>query len=117
MTMILKAGTLKTTLSFVVLAVALSACGSSGPTYREQRVAAALDNRGQYLEDQGITSKVAAVFTAEPRFRDAQIRVTTVDNVVTLSGFVHSGSDIGAAEEMAMSVEGVADVRNALRVN
>ena len=109
--------TLKSGLGFVLLAVALSACGTAGPTYREERVAAALDNRGQYLEDQGITSKVAGVFTAEPRFRTAEIHVTTVDNVVTLTGFVSNGSDIGAAEDLAMSVEGVADVNNALRIN
>ena len=106
----------------IVLAIALactvSACGStSGPTVRERRVAAALDNRGQYLEDQGISSKVAAAFTAEPRFRASEIHITTIDNVVTLTGFVRNGSDIGYAEDVALSVEGVRGVANRLVVN
>lgn len=106
----------------IVLAVALactvSACGSApGPTVRERRAAAALDNRGQYLEDQGIASKVAAVFTAEPRFRASEIHVTTIDNVVMLTGVVRNGSDIGYAEDLARSVEGVRGVANRLTVN
>src|SRR5689334_17298446 len=101
----------------VALLAGLGACGSAGPTYREARIAAQLDNRGQYLEDQGISSKVAAVFTAEPRFRDSEIHVVTIDNVVTLTGFVRNGSDIGYAEDLTLSVEGVRGVKNALNVN
>lgn len=112
---------MKTTVIKIGLGVAmlgaLAACGTTGPTVREQRVAAALDNRGQDLEDQGISSKVAAVFTAEPRFRDAEVHVTTIDNIVTLSGFVRNGSDIGFAEDLAYSVEGVRGVANRLTVN
>lgn len=100
----------------LMLAAGVSACGSPGPTYQERRAAARLDARGQYLEDQGITSKVAAALTAEPRFRDSQVHVTTVDNVVTLTGYVRNGSDIGYAEDLALSVEGVRGVRNALTV-
>lgn len=101
----------------IVLLCALGACGTAGPTTRERQVAAALDSRGQYLEDQGISSKVAAAFTAEPRFRDAEVHVVTVDNVVTLTGFVRNGSDIGYAEDLALSVEGVRGVSNRLTVN
>lgn len=108
---------LKIGFGIVLLGASLGACGTAGPTYREERIAAQLDNRGQYLEDQGITSKVAAVFTAEPRFRGAQIHVTTVDNVVALSGFVSNGSDIGYAEDLTLSVEGVRGVANRLTVN
>jgi hyperosmotically inducible protein len=107
---------LKTTTAALLLASTLAACGSSGPTYQERRVAARLDNRGEYLVDQGISSKVAAVFTAEPRFRNADIHVATVDNVVTLSGSVRNGSDIGFAEDLALSVEGVRGVNNVLTV-
>ena len=108
---------LKTGLAAVLLTVGLSACGtSSGPTYQERRVAERLDNRGQYLEDQGISSKVAAAFTTEPRFRDSQIHVATVDNLVTLTGFVRNGSDIGYAEDLTLSVPGVRGVNNTLTV-
>ena len=107
---------LKTTTALLLLASSLAACGSPGPTYQERRVAARLDSRGEYLVDQGISSKVAAVFTAEPRFRDADIHVATVDNVVTLSGSVRNGSDIGFAEDLARSVEGVRGVNNVLTV-
>ena len=101
----------------LVMLGALCACGTPGPTVEERRIAARLDSRGQYLEDQGISSKIAAVFTAEPRFRDAEIHVTTIDNVVTLSGYVRNGSDIGYAEDLALSVEGVRGVTNRLSVN
>ena len=108
---------LKTAAIGILLASTLAACGStSGPTPHERRVAARLDNRGEYLMDQGISSKVAAVFTAEPRFRNADIHVATVDSMVTLSGFVRNGSDIGYAEDLAMSVEGVRGVNNVLSV-
>lgn len=106
----------KTTAGFVVLAAVLAGCGSPGPTYEEQRAAARLDNRGEYLEDQGISSKVAAALTAEPRFRDSDIHVATVDNMVTLSGYVRSGSDIRLAEDLALSIDGVRGVNNVLTV-
>lgn len=101
----------------ILLLCGLTACGTAGPTYQERRAAAALDSRGQYLEDQGISSKVAAAFTAEPRFRDSQIHVATIDKVVTLSGYVRNGSDIGYAEDLALSVDGVRGVSNRLSVN
>ena len=115
MTLLLKAATLKG-IAGVILLATLAGCGSPGPTYREQRVAARLDSRGEYLEDQGISSKVAAAFVAEPRFRDADIHVATVDNLVTLSGFVRNGSDIGFAQDLALSVQGVRGVNNVLTV-
>ncbi|MHB1206100.1 MAG: BON domain-containing protein [Rhodospirillaceae bacterium] len=107
---------MKTAAGALLLATSLAGCGSAGPTYQEQRVAARLDNRGEYLEDQGISSKVAAAFVAEPRFRDADIHVATVDNMVTLSGYVRNGSDIGFAEDVALGVEGVRGVNNVLTV-
>jgi osmotically-inducible protein OsmY len=96
----------------------LGACASSSyydePTYSERAAAARLASQGDYYEDQAIASKVAAALTAEPRFRNADIHVSVSDDMITLSGYVNNGSDIGRAEDIALSVPGVRAVTNAL---
>jgi osmotically-inducible protein OsmY len=92
---------------------ALGACSTYTDTTYDERLAAAR-LAAQDSEDQALASDVAAALTAEPRFRDADIHVSSTDDIVTLSGTVRNSSDIGHAEDIALTVRGVRDVRNAL---
>jgi osmotically-inducible protein OsmY len=105
------------TISLLALAAPLflaAGCSYDDTSYQERAAAARLANQGDYYEDQALASKVAAALTADPRFRSADIHVAAVDNIVTLSGYVRNGSDIGRAEDIAASVGGVRGVTNAL---
>ncbi len=95
------------------LTFGLAAC-SSGPTPYERAQAERLADRGDMLEDEAISSKVAAAIIAEPRLRDAEIHVATFDNVVRLSGVVEDGRDADRAEDIAETVRGVRGVENKL---
>jgi osmotically-inducible protein OsmY len=107
----------RTALFAVALApLALSACGGS-PTSYERARADYYDNRGEYLEDAALTSKVAAAILDEPRLRDSTIRVATYGNIVQLTGDVDSLRDAYIAEDIAASVIGVRRVDNDLVVN
>jgi osmotically-inducible protein OsmY len=111
---------LKTVHALVIAAafapLALTACGSS-PTNYERAQSSYLDNRGEYLEDAALTSKVAAAILDEPRLRDSTIRVATYGNIVQLTGEVDSVRDAYIAEDLAASVIGVRRVDNDLVVN
>ncbi len=91
----------------------LAAC-SSGPTAYERAQAVALAERGDMLEDEAISSKVASAIVAEPRLRDSEIHVATFDNVVRLTGEVESGPDADRATDIAATVRGVRGVENRL---
>ncbi len=97
-------------------AFGVTACGSSSTSYERQR-SAYLDNRGEYLEDAALTSKVAAALLDEPRLRDSSIRVSTYGNIVQLTGEVESLRDAYRAEDIAMSIIGVRRVDNDLVVH
>ena len=92
----------------------------TGCTYHdtyEVRAASVADptvDRGQYLTDQALSARVAAVLLHDPHFRNADIHVAAVDNVVTLSGTVPDGRDIRRAQDIAAGVPGVRGVENAL---
>ena len=95
------------------LPLALAAC-SSGPTPYERAQAIRLSERGDMLEDEAISSKVASAIIAEPRLRDSEIHVATFDNVVRLTGEVESGPDADRATDIAATVRGVRAVENRL---
>lgn len=107
------------TISLLALATPLllaAACSTDyeDASYQQSAAAARLASQGDYYEDQALASKVAAALTADPRFRSADIHVSAVDNIVTLSGYVRNGSDIGRAEDIAAGIGGVRGVTNAL---
>jgi osmotically-inducible protein OsmY len=107
------------TLSALTLAAPLfilGACSSYDDTsYYDERLAAAR-LASQDNEDQTLASNVAAALTAETRFRNADIHVSSTDDVITLSGYVDNASDIGRAEDIAMTIRGVRGVNNVLRL-
>jgi osmotically-inducible protein OsmY len=99
----------------LALALGLAACGGS---YYDERAAQAqyLSDRGEYLEDAALTSKVAAVITDDRTLQNSKIHVRTYGNTVHLTGYVASRSDAMRAEDLALEVPGVRRVDNDLFV-
>jgi osmotically-inducible protein OsmY len=98
---------------FIPLSLTLAACSSEPTMYERERVAV-LEDRGNVLEDEAISSKVAAALLEEPRLRDSEIHVATFDNIVRLTGTVESNRDAVRAENIATTVRGVRGVDNGL---
>jgi osmotically-inducible protein OsmY len=67
--------------------------------------------------DAAITASVRNAFANDRTFRSMDIHVETQDAVVSLSGYVRSVEDIARAGDLAREVNGVAAVRNGLRVS
>ena len=100
-------------LAALPVALGFAAC-STGPTPYERAQAVRLAEQGDMLEDEAISSKVAAAIIAEPRLRDSEIHVATFDNVVRLTGSVETGGDADRATDIAATVRGVRAVENRL---
>ncbi|MBA4263486.1 MAG: transporter [Comamonadaceae bacterium] len=77
---------------------------------------ATTESTGQYVDDTAITAKVKAAIFNEPTLKSAEVNVETFKRVVQLSGFVSSQADIQKATTIARGVEGVASVKNDMRL-
>ncbi|MBY0511285.1 MAG: BON domain-containing protein [Rhodospirillaceae bacterium] len=103
-------------LSSLLLCFGLAACG--GGASRERRAEADyLQDRGEALEDAALSSKVAAAIMEDRHLSGMKIHVKTYNNIVHLTGYVESRSDVRHAEERAMTVNGVRGVDNRLVVD
>jgi len=71
---------------------------------------------GKVVADTVITTKVKADLFKEPELSAMAIHVETEKGVVMLSGFVDSKSDAEKAVRLAKSVEGVTQVKSAIKV-
>jgi hyperosmotically inducible protein len=71
---------------------------------------------GELIDDAALTARVKAALIDDEAAKSREIDVKTRDGVVQLSGFVESEESRRTAEEVARSVEGVSEVRNALIV-
>jgi len=71
---------------------------------------------GEAVSDTVITTKIKAGLVKEPDLSALAIHVETEDGVVMLSGFVDSKNEIERAVKVAKNVEGVTDVKSALKV-
>ena len=71
---------------------------------------------GKVLADSVITTKVKADLFKEPALSAMAIHVETEKGVVMLSGFVDSKADADRAVRLAKSVEGVTQVKSAIKV-
>ncbi|MFM9437775.1 hyperosmotically inducible periplasmic protein [Janthinobacterium sp. CG_23.3] len=69
------------------------------------------------VADTVITTKIKADLVRDPDLKAMDVHVETVDGVVMLSGFVPSQTEAQKAERLARSVDGVKDVKSALKVN
>lgn len=84
------------------------------------RMAATTDHAatktGKAVADSVITTKVKADLFKEPELSAMAIHVETEKGVVMLSGFVDSKADADKAVRLAKSVEGVQQVKSAIKV-
>jgi hyperosmotically inducible periplasmic protein len=71
---------------------------------------------GKAISDTVITTKVKADLFKEPELSAMAIHVETEKGVVMLSGFVDSKADAEKAVRLAKSVEGVTQVKSAIKV-
>jgi hyperosmotically inducible periplasmic protein len=71
---------------------------------------------GKVVADSVITTKVKADLFKEPELSAMSIHVETEKGVVMLSGFVDSKADAEKAVRLAKSVEGVTQVKSAIKV-
>lgn len=69
---------------------------------------------GQYIDDSVITASVKAAILNDPLLKVSQIKVTTVNGVVQLSGVLNSQESIDRAGEIAKSQKNVRSVQNDL---
>jgi hyperosmotically inducible protein len=77
---------------------------------------AATQKSGAAVADSVITTKVKADIFKEPELKSMAIHVETEKGVVMLSGFVDSKADADKAVRLAKSVEGVSNVKSAIKV-
>lgn len=68
------------------------------------------------VSDTAITTKVKAGLFKEPELKALDIKVETEKGVVMLSGFVDSKAEADRAVRLAKEVEGVKDVKSAIKV-
>jgi osmotically-inducible protein OsmY len=93
---------------FAALALLLAALGCAPSAARESVDA--------QIGDSVITSKVKAAISNDPALKVFRIDVETYRNVVQLSGFVSSSTDMDKAVRHARTVTGVSSVRNDMRL-
>jgi osmotically-inducible protein OsmY len=76
----------------------------------------AAEKTGNVVADSVITTKVKADIFKEPELKSMAIHVETDKGVVMLSGFVDSKADAEKAANIARNVEGVTQVKSAIKV-
>jgi len=99
----MKSGIPKLT-AVVAVMLAISACAST----RTQQSA------GEVIDDAVLTSKVKLI--EDPNTKAHRINVGTQKGIVQLTGFVASSAIRSRAGELALSVNGVVDVKNDLEI-
>jgi hyperosmotically inducible periplasmic protein len=76
----------------------------------------ATTNGGDVFGDTGITTRVKTAIFNEPGLKVMDIKVSTENQVVTLSGTVKTPGERMRAVAVAKQVEGVKSVRNEIHV-
>jgi hyperosmotically inducible protein len=71
---------------------------------------------GKYVDDSVLTARVKAALLKEPELKSLDVSVETMRGEVLLSGFVQDETQRQKAMKAAVSVNGVASVKNALVV-
>ncbi len=74
------------------------------------------EGTGEYFDDSVITAKVKTALFHEPDLKSFEIKVVTFKGRVQLSGFVGSQAAMNKAVEIARTVPGVLEVKNAMQL-
>jgi hyperosmotically inducible protein len=96
-------------LSAAFLAVSLVSVGGCQTMGSQQTT-------GEYLDDSVITTKVKAAILEDPMTKVLDIKVTTYNGDVQLSGFVSSKAEADRAVQIARGVKGVKSVTNNMQM-
>lgn len=71
------------------------------------------ESAGEYVDSAAITTQVKSKLAADAGMElFSQVKVTTVEQVVQLAGFVKNDADKARAEHIAWTVNGVRNVEN-----
>jgi hyperosmotically inducible periplasmic protein len=97
----------------VALVAAAAIFGPSGIATAQEKG----QEKGAGFSDALISERVARAFSNDPVLKKMDISVETRDRVVHLTGFVESMAQINRAQALALRIEGVNTVRNAIRVS
>lgn len=99
---------IRSNLALLIMSTAflISACAGS----------ATQQSTGQFIDDSAITTKVKAAIFNDPTLKTLDITVVTFKGEVQLSGFVDSTAQTNRAVDVAKSINGVASVKNDMRV-
>jgi hyperosmotically inducible periplasmic protein len=74
------------------------------------------ETTGAYIDDATITTKVKAEMVEDRNVDAAAIKVETLNGTVMLSGFAKSTLEKDTAQNLAMKVKGVKEVKNEIAV-
>jgi hypothetical protein len=113
--------TILSTIRQALKAIGLILCVSLLPVFVGFVATGCADNRyeaspGVKLDDAMMTEHVKEAFLADRQYKFEEVKVTTHDGTVQLSGFVATGDEKGRAEKIAKDVPGVKDVENHITV-
>jgi osmotically-inducible protein OsmY len=102
-------------------AIGLILCVSLSPMLIGVIATGCADNRyeaspGVQIDDALTTSHVKEAFLADRQYKFEDVKVTTFQGTVQLSGFVATGDEKGRAEQIAKDVPGVKHVENHITV-
>ena len=99
----------RNTLAAIVAAVALLSATGCAVTRGQETV-------GAYVDDASITTSVKARYVDNKEVDATSIKVETLNGTVMLSGFAKNSTERMTAEDIAMKVNGVKNVKNAIVV-
>jgi hyperosmotically inducible protein len=71
---------------------------------------------GAYVDDAAITTSVKTRFVDDKMVDAGAIKVETLNGTVMLSGFAKSAAERATAEDIAMKVKGVKNVKNEIAI-
>jgi len=74
------------------------------------------ESTGEYIDDTTLTTKVKTALLHDPQVSGLAINVETFKGEVQLSGFANSEAERQRAATLASSVDGVAAVKNDIRL-
>ena len=91
---------------------------TEGVTYvhNELKIGATETTMGRTADDSILTTKVKAALVKNPATKARDIKVTTLREVVQLSGFVDSPAEKVEASKVAASITGVKNVENDIAI-